>query len=142
LTAEKLFQPHESLPWNPSIARVFHRCGIIESWGGGTQRMAELTELAGLPRPEIEEQAGCVVVRFRPSRYIPPIQVRQDLTERQRMILEYLSTNIFGVARSEIIRALGLPLVGTRDELERLRSLGLVSTYGHGRGAVWVLKPT
>jgi ATP-dependent DNA helicase RecG len=35
LTPEKLFLPHESQPWNPLIARVFHRRGIIESWGAG-----------------------------------------------------------------------------------------------------------
>jgi ATP-dependent DNA helicase RecG len=53
--------------------------------------MAELTEKAGLPRPEIKEQASCVVVPFRPSRYIPPRQVKQELTERQRRILQFLS---------------------------------------------------
>ena len=36
LTAEALFAPHESLPWNPLIARVFYRRGIIEQWGRGT----------------------------------------------------------------------------------------------------------
>ncbi len=30
LTLEKLFAPHESLPWNPLIARTFYRHGIIE----------------------------------------------------------------------------------------------------------------
>ena len=43
LTAEALFAPHESLPWNPLIARVFFRRGVIEAWGRGTLKMAELT---------------------------------------------------------------------------------------------------
>jgi ATP-dependent DNA helicase RecG len=34
LTADKLFQPHESLPWNPLISRIFYRRGVIEAWGG------------------------------------------------------------------------------------------------------------
>lgn len=140
LTAEKLFQPHESLPWNPLIARVFHRRGLIESWGRGTLRMAELTQQAGLPRPEIEEQAGCVVVRFRPSRYIPPQQVKQDLTTRQRLILQILSERPKGVSRGEIVARLEQPFRSIRDDLEKLRNLDLVITYGHGRGAVWRLK--
>ena len=53
LTPEALFEPHESLPWNPLVARVFYRRGIIESWGRGTIKMDELTTRAGLPRPEI-----------------------------------------------------------------------------------------
>jgi hypothetical protein len=138
LTAEKLFEPHESLPWNPLIARVFHRRGIIESWGRGTLKMAELTEKAGLPRPEIEEQAGCVVVRFRPSRYVPPRQVKQNLTERQQAILQLLADHS-SVSRKLIVQALQEPELSIRDDLERLRNLGLVATSGHGRGAVWSL---
>jgi ATP-dependent DNA helicase RecG len=142
LTAEKLFAPHESLPWNPLIARVFHRRGIIESWGRGTMKMAELMQSAGLPRPEIEEIAGCVVVRFRPSRYLPPSQVKQVVSERQQAILQFLSGRSWGASRSEISDAMGQYALTVRDDLERLRSLGLVITYGHGRGAVWMLKST
>lgn len=33
LTPTKLSEPHESLPWNPLIARTIYRRGIIEEWG-------------------------------------------------------------------------------------------------------------
>jgi len=33
LTPQKLLEPHESLPWNPMMARVFHRRGIIRIVG-------------------------------------------------------------------------------------------------------------
>ena len=68
LTPERLFGPHESRPWNPLIARTFYRRGIIEDWGSGTLRMAELTSNAGLPVPEIEDDGGTVTVRFRHGR--------------------------------------------------------------------------
>ena len=68
LTPEKLFGPHESRPWNPLIARTFYRRGVIEEWGSGTLRMAELTSSAGLPVPEIEDDGGTVTVRFGHSR--------------------------------------------------------------------------
>ena len=68
LTPEKLFGPHESRPWNPLIARTFYRRGIIEEWGSGTLRMAELTTSAGIPVPVIEDVDGTVTVRFRHSR--------------------------------------------------------------------------
>ncbi len=139
LTAEKLFEPHESLPWNPLIARVFHRRGIIESWGRGTLKMADLTEKAGLPRPEIEEIAGSVFVRFRPSKYIPPRQVSQELTDRQRAILELLA-NSPSLSRKTIATTLHETDLVVRDDLNRLRGLELVTTDGHGRGAVWRMK--
>lgn len=36
MTPEKLTRPHESKPWNPIIASVFYRAGVIEKWGMGT----------------------------------------------------------------------------------------------------------
>ncbi len=51
LTPELLFSDHESLPWNPLIARVMYLRGLIEQWGRGTLKMAELTEQAGCHGP-------------------------------------------------------------------------------------------
>jgi ATP-dependent DNA helicase RecG len=138
LTPEKLFLPHESQPWNPLIARVFHRRGIIESWGRGIIKMAELTEKAGLPHPEIEENMNFVVVRFRPSRYIPPRQVKQNLTERQQSILQLLSEQP-GIGRKEIQLILNLDLNELKSDLQRLRSFGLIRQEGKGRSTVLFL---
>lgn len=141
LTAEQLFQPHESLPWNPLIARVFHRRGVIESWGRGTLKIAELSEKAGLPRPEIVESAGCVVVRFFPSRYIAPRQVTQDLSDGQREILSILSEAPRGLPLRDIRKRLkpGLDEWEVKNDLSALKALGILSSSGHGRGARWSL---
>ena len=141
LTAEALFQPHESLPWNPLIARVFYRRGVIEAWGRGTIKMAELVTRAGLPRPEIEEAGGCVMVRFRPSRYVPPSRVAKDVTERQRQVLEVLGAgSSSGMALREIVARLGhLTPRAVREDLAVLKTLGLVTTTGWGYGARWRL---
>jgi ATP-dependent DNA helicase RecG len=66
LTPEDLKRLHASRPWNPLITNVFYRRNIIESWGRGTIRMAELTEAAGLTATEIESSGGAVAVRFQP----------------------------------------------------------------------------
>ena len=98
LTADQLFQPHESLPWNPLISRIFYRRGVVESWGRGMLKIAELSAQAGLPRPELEDETTHVILRFLPSQYIPPQQVKQDLTEQQRQILQAISGRQ-GIAR-------------------------------------------
>lgn len=41
LTVEDLYRDHDSLPWNPLIASVFFKRGIIETWGRGTLKMVE-----------------------------------------------------------------------------------------------------
>lgn len=141
LTAEQLFLPHESLPWNPLIAHVFYRRGIIEQWGRGTIKMAELTRMAGLPQPEIEDAGGYVTVRFRPDRYVPPQRVGRDLTERQQAILVLLDQAGRGLALREIIAQLEPQATQrqVREDLAILRTLELVVASGHGRGARWEL---
>lgn len=141
LTAAALFEPHESLPWNPTIARVLYRRGVIERWGRGTIKMAELTAQAGLPRPDIEEAGGAVTVRFRPSWYVPPQRVARDLSPRQQMILEQLARTPRGLALRQILtgRAERPADWELKADLNLLRQLGLVATVGRARGARWML---
>lgn len=141
LTPEALFLPHESLPWNPLIARVFYRRGVIEAWGRGTLKIAELTARAGLPRPQIVEVAGCVMMRFTPSRYVPPQRIAKDVTERQQRILLCLSGVPGGLALRDIRKSLGEEHAEweVKNDLAALKQLGLVSLVGRARWARWAL---
>lgn len=67
ITPEKLTRPHESKPWNPIIANVFYRAGIIERWGSGTLNIIDWCKENGNPFPTWQEQAGSVYVTFRPT---------------------------------------------------------------------------
>ena len=139
MTPEMLFLPHDSQPWNPLIANVFYLRGIIERWGRGTIKMAELTASAGLPHPEIEDIGGFVTVRFRPNRYVPPQRVGHDLSERQREILLILDGAPYGIALREILSQLfnSYTEQQVQYDLTVLRELNLVSSRGRGRGARW-----
>ncbi|MDE2718768.1 MAG: putative DNA binding domain-containing protein [Chloroflexota bacterium] len=140
LTPEKLFVPHESRPWNPLIARAFHRRGIIEEWGHGTLKMSDLTSAAGLPMLEIEDDGWCVTVRFRHGQYVP--QRRGGIasySERQEMILAFLASTEDGLTRREIQARLG-PSVSERQvrrALEELQNHGLVVSPGRGKSGRW-----
>ncbi len=154
LTPEMLFAPHESIPWNPLIADAFYRRGIIERWGRGTLKMAELTAMAGLPQPEIEDARGCVTVRFQaPARiveiaerstagdkaYVPALSHALGLNETQRAILELLDSEGRGLPFREIYAR--LPLNTTPRQVRRalavLRDHGLVFSTGVGLAARW-----
>ena len=158
LTPEKLFAPHESIPWNPLIADTFYRRGIIERWGRGTLRMAELVADAGLPKPEIEDEGGCVTVRFRHE--LSPVhmavgktgvggstslvlerQPADGLNELQRAIFQLLDRGNDPLALREIHVRLATPASArrVRRALARLKALGLASSTGHGVAARWSL---
>jgi ATP-dependent DNA helicase RecG len=49
ITPERLTRDHLSVLRNPIIADTFHRTGLIERWGRGTNRVAEMCEAAGIP---------------------------------------------------------------------------------------------
>ena len=64
LTSEALFLPHESKPWNPMVASVFYRRGIIETWGRGTLKIVRLMKEAGLDSPKMSVSGGAVTIAF------------------------------------------------------------------------------
>lgn len=143
MTPADLLQPHPSRPWNPIIAHAFYRRGIIESWGRGTIKMAELTKQAGLALPEFESHAGEVIVRFRPARYAAPLRIGHDLSVLQRQLLEALS--VLGAASpAELKQAAQIEAAerSLRENLALLRHLGFVELKGYGRGARWILRVT
>lgn len=152
LTPEMLFAPHESLPWNPLIANVFYRRGIIEVWGRGILKMAAETTATGMPPPEIEESGGCVTVRFRHGR--PTVRLTahlrgsglgssslevDNLTENQQAIVALLSQGNQALALREIRARLGPETAErrVRKDLRTLKARGLITSTGHGRGARW-----
>ncbi len=67
ITPEKLIFPHESRPWNPIIASVFYRAGVIEKWGTGTLNIVEWCKKNENPSPKWEVRVQSVVTTFFPS---------------------------------------------------------------------------
>jgi len=139
LTPDDLFGPHESRPWNPLIARTFYRRGIIEEWGRGTIKMANLATSMGLPHPEIEERGDCVTVRFRRKDAASIRQAGGRLTEPQQAVLALLRRSDSGLALREIRPLLDEQLSNPqlRRCLAALKARGLARATGHGRGARW-----
>lgn len=98
ITIESLLQPHPSRPWNPLIAQVFYRRGLIESWGRGTLKMQEQLEAAGLPSPEFESHHGEVIVRLRHVREL----VRSG--EEAGQVTEQVSVQVAGQVTEQVAK--------------------------------------
>ena len=156
LTPEKLFAPHESLPWNSLIAGTFYRLGLIEELGRGTLKVAEATASVGLPRPEIEVAGGCVTVRFRRAKVtvrpygssgvtdrVPDAQTGQremeNLNNRLQAILAVLDREGQPLALREIRAGLAEQVDERRlrEDLAGLKAKGLIAPAGRGCGARW-----
>ena len=141
ITIADLKRKHLSVLRNPLIAGVFYRRGLIEQWGRGTEKIVDWCVAAGQPEPEFEEQAGGVVVRFRPSGYHPPLRISHNLTERQRRILMLVADGAkwsFGDIYKQIPDS--PPKRTVQAELRFLRDLKLLASRGRGGAARWWLK--
>ena len=142
LTIADLKRTHQSQPRNPLLAEVFFKRGLIEGWGRGTQKIVELCVKAGHPEPEFEERSGEVIVRFNASGYVPPHRVEHDLSDRQRRILHVLRDGVRFRSAEILERMMPKPSPTVlRDDLNFLRSCGLVEGSGRGVGARWWLRP-
>ncbi len=53
-STEKLFQKHSSKPYNPKLANIFFKSGMIEAWGRGFDKIREACRKYDAPLPEYE----------------------------------------------------------------------------------------
>lgn len=82
ISPEMLSHQHDSVQRNPIIAEIFHRAGLIEKWGRGTNRVIEMCRKAGLHPPTFAEITGAVVVRFKAA-----IGTTDQVTDQVRRVL-------------------------------------------------------
>lgn len=80
LTPEMLKVPHESHPWNPIIASVFYRAGIIEKWGSGTTKIIDWCYEGFAPTPEWSDRKIDTVVTFYPAEEFEQSEKTAQLT--------------------------------------------------------------
>ena len=163
---EDLKREHSSNPRNLTISKVFHKRGMFEEWGRGTQKIVRLCVEAGHPEPEFGQQAGSVWVRFLPGNYTIPHHTAHDLgvqqspsynpaldrpqpqprravpelTARQEDILQIVADH-GPLPLREIMNKTkqSSASVTVRKDLYYMKTLGLVDSTGHGHGAKWLI---
>ena len=70
-TTDKLFMKHSSKPYNPKLANVFFKSGMIEAWGRGFEKIKEACSLYDGPLPEYEiNESGIMVLCKACDRYL------------------------------------------------------------------------
>jgi ATP-dependent DNA helicase RecG len=89
-TVEDLLQEHSSRPYNPDIANAFFRCGYIESWGRGIEKMTKQCTAAGLPVPIITNKGSDFWITFRKDIYNTVDLSLLGLSERQIKAVLYV----------------------------------------------------
>ena len=70
-STEKLFMKHSSKPYNPKLAEVFFKSGMIEAWGRSFEKIREACELYDGQLPEYDiNESGIMVLCKACDRYL------------------------------------------------------------------------
>jgi len=85
ITPEKLTKPHESKLWNPIIANVFYRAGVIEKWGMGTINIIDWCKENGNPTPTWEVRIESVLTTFLPSVFFATGKTPEELGQKPKI---------------------------------------------------------
>lgn len=79
-STDKLFMKHSSKPYNPKLANVFFKSGMIEAWERGFEKIREACALYDGPLPEYEiNEAGIMALCKACDRYLELIPAKKKV---------------------------------------------------------------
>ena len=144
LTPEMLYQPHESKPWNPWIAKVFYRRGLIETWGRGTLKIAALMQEAGHATPTLRVHNDFVTMTFVLSDAMVRYKKAGTLEEtpgktpgKTPDLILYRLTQAPGASIPELAQELGKSGSAIERAVRKLRADGKLIRIGPAKGGHW-----
>ncbi len=93
-STEKLFEKHSSKPYNPKLANVFFKSGMIEAWGRGFDKIKEACAKYDGRLPEYNISASGIMVLCKAcDKYLELLNDIKDnsLTSDERIMSELMS---------------------------------------------------
>ncbi len=141
---EKLLGKHSSRPFNPDIAAVFFRAGMIEAWGRGIERIHEACREAGTPVPEIQlESTGLwTVFPFQPEHKgelqgDTTQETREKTREKTREIILALIKENPTITTKVMAERIGITDKGIEWQLRKLKEENILKRVGPAKGGHW-----
>jgi ATP-dependent DNA helicase RecG len=134
LSPEDLLHEHNSYPPNRLIAETFYNLGIIERWGSGTVRMADLLKEQDLPPPEFDVSSSLdtfkvIMYGGKREREKPDV----ELNDRQLKAIEYLKSNS-SLSAAEYQKLFNTSKATATRDLAELARKELIVQTGRGKG--------
>ena len=155
-STDKLFMKHSSKPYNPKLANIFFKSGMIKAWGRGFEKIREACALYDGPLPEYEiNEAGIMVLCKACDRYLELLPAKKkvdSIISDERIMSEKMSelrkepiAKIVNYLKDneEITTAKGVEITGkseaqVRRYLKVLCDLGIIESMRITKGNVYV----
>jgi ATP-dependent DNA helicase RecG len=128
-TVAQLVQAHPSVPYNPAIANVLFRAGLIEAWGSGILRMISDCEKENTPPPIFKYDFSGFIIEF---------------DAKQEIVLEKSSEKILSLMKrqsditiEELAKKIGITMRGIEKQIEKLKKTNKIIRHGSDKAGVW-----
>jgi len=160
-TVETLIQKHASQPYNPDIANVFFRSGMIEAWGRGVEKVFDSCLRFGLKKPNLRyEKTGLWVEFIFTTQEVeqtiqendtstqeieqttqednPTTQENKTTTQEmtQQRVLSYIKKKP-EITRRELAEKIGISTNGIKYHLDKLKFKGIIQHVGPTKRGYW-----
>lgn len=137
-----LAEHHESAPYNPRIAGVFHKAGFIENWGKGIEKINKSCEAIGAKPPVYEQLGDGLRVYFEA---LESALIEEAPIENQVGIIDDpLSKKILKeiwrnprITISELSRKARISKKTLQRKMEELRTAGIMDRIGSKKSGHW-----
>lgn len=126
---------------NPVLAGVFMRMGIVEQWGTGIQRVFEICDAVGVPRPSYVITGDSVIVTFvRPQEKAPSSRSvsRKRASNDEALLLAFLKDNQHAT-RIQASQALNMRSNRIDYLIRKLLKSSRLCREGSKKDGVWIV---
>ncbi len=148
-TPEKLMGKHRSIQTNPGIANVFFRCGFIEAWGRGIEKICRECDKSGNKYPTFDVTDSGIMVRFdalegveavaEEAKDVPENVLGNDVKSSVKSsvkIIEAIRQAPF-ISADTMANSFGISLRAVEKQLASLKSQGRLRRIGPDKGGYW-----
>lgn len=146
VTVDSLFKEHVSSSCNPNIANVFFKCGMVESWVRGFEKIIAFCKELNAKLPEIDLSLGGVTARcFASDAYLKLMKDHEEtlqnvpLNEREKKILKLISADA-NITVTEIANKLNVNEKTIKRDIAALKEKNILKREGSKKSGSWVLK--
>ena len=103
LSADNIYEKHSSIPYNPKVADVLFKAGMIESWGRGFDKIKEECEANNTPLPKYEISERGIMVLCKPGEKYLKLLKKYGLGTKE----ENVTDNVTDVRLIKILKLSG-----------------------------------
>ncbi len=131
-TLDDLIAKHPSRPYNPLVADVFFRMGMIEAWGRGIEKIREACRLANLPSPVIRTDLGGLWIEFSRKSI-----VSEKMSEKMSEKIVALIKDDPDITIDQLAKQLSVTTRTVERTLAVLKEENQIKRIGPDRGGHW-----